>query len=73
MATRLFSEAVRRVREIDGSGTMKNKIVWVVEPPALETVGEHGLGAPVLFEPDHPPRPMLADKETSLGVEGETI
>jgi hypothetical protein len=52
---------------------MANKIVRVVEPPALETVGEHGLGVPVLFEPDHPPRPMLADKETSLGVEGETI
>ena len=61
-------DAVRRIGEPDRAVGSDDDVVGAVEPLALVPVGEHG-DRTIVFGPRHPPVPVLAGHEPSLGVE----
>ena len=59
-------EAVRRIGEIDGAGTVQSKIIWIIEPMRLKAVDDDRLAALIVLKPNDSPSTMLTEKQAAL-------
>ncbi len=67
-----FGESERRVGEEQDSVGSIDEVVGAVQPPAVVMVGEHG-HVPMRLDPDYAAVAVLANRQSALRIERQTV